>query len=489
MINSAFERRSGSAAWRYGGAFLLLAVCVLPLHAQSTPDSVFDLVIRNGRVMDPEHRLDSMLTVGIRGGSIAALSAGPLTGHRTIDAAGCVVAPGFIDILSYDPVEIGAWNKLTDGVTTALAMHGGTAEPNRWYAAWKKQRPMINYGASFFYAEARLRFVTDRYRSASPEAIRQITAIADTALCRGALGISFALEYSPGISREEIIPLMDLAARRRVPVFFHARYSDMEEPGTNIDALNEIIADAHATGAAVHIDHINSTGGTFSMARSLAIIDSARATGLDITACMYPYTYWGTYLNSARFDAGWQERFHVAYKDLQLGGSAERLTPESFGVYRRQHKLAVAYAIPDEDNRTALRASYVMIGSDAVLEPGYNNHPRASGTFSRVYAVYVREQHVLSLMDAIAKMTLLPARRLEQAAPSMVRKGRLQVGADADITIFDPERIRDRSTVEHPETRSEGIRYVLVAGKVAVGPDGLHKNVREGQPIRGGAAK
>jgi dihydroorotase len=140
MINSAFERRSGSAVWGYGGAFLLLAVCVLPLRAQSTPDSVFDLVIRNGRVMDPEHRLDSMLTVGIRGGSIAALSAGPLTGHQTIDAAGCVVAPGFIDILSYDPVEIGAWNKLTDGVTTALAMHGGTAEPNRWYAAWKKQR-------------------------------------------------------------------------------------------------------------------------------------------------------------------------------------------------------------------------------------------------------------------------------------------------------------------------------------------------------------
>jgi dihydroorotase len=145
----------------------------------------------------------------------------------------------------------------------------------------------------------------------------------------------------------------------------------------------------------------------------------------------------------------------------------------------------VAYAIPDEDNRVALRAPYVMIGSDAILEPGYNNHPRASGTFSRTIAVYVREQKTISLMEAIAKMTLLPALRLESASSSMKRKGRLQAGKDADVVVFDAARIRDRSTVEHPETPSEGIHYVLVGGKVVMDEAGLHKNVRNGSPIRG----
>jgi dihydroorotase len=425
------------------------------------------------------------MNVGIRGGTIQAISSDSLAGTWIIDASGLVVAPGFIDILSYDPSEPGVWAKISDGVTTALAMHGGAADPRRWYSAWERQRPPINFGTSFFYAEARLKYVTDRYRAASHADIVELCAMADTALANGALGISFALEYTPGISRAEIVPLMALATQYGVPVFFHARYSDMEEPGTNFDALHEIIEDARTTGAAVHVGHLNSTGGTFSMALSLAIIDSARGAGIDITACIYPYTFWGTYLNSARFDAGWQNRFHITYSDLQLGGSGERLNPESFARYRKLGKLAVAYAIPDEDNRTALLAPYVMIGSDAVLQYGYNNHPRASGTFSRTIAVYVREQGILSLMDAVAKMTILPAKRMERACSGMKRKGRVQVGADADIVLFDAERIRDRATVDHPELTSQGIEYVLVAGKVVKDPKGLRRTVRAGTPIRG----
>lgn len=445
----------------------------------------FDIVIRNGRVMDPERRLDSVMNVGIVGGTIRAITNDALDGARVIEATGMVVAPGFIDILSYDPIEPGVWTKIGDGVTTALAMHGGTADPDRWYAAYAKQRPPVNYGASFFYNEARARMVKDRYRPATGEARGTLLARAESALRRGALGVSFALEYVPGTASEEILPVMSLAAKYSLPVFFHARYSDMEEPGTNLDGLREIIGYARATHAAVHIDHINSTGGTFSMPRSLAMIDSGRSGGLDITACIYPYPYWATYLNSARFDAGWQDRFHISYGDLQLGGSSDRLTRETFLENRRLGKLAVAYAIPDEDNRTALRASYVMIGSDAILEPGYNNHPRASGTFSRTIAVYVREQKIISLMDAIAKMTILPAHRMESASESMKRKGRLQVGADADVVVFDAARIRDRATVEHPEERSEGIHYVLVGGKVVLDGSGLHRNVRNGSAIRG----
>jgi len=464
--------------------WLFILLCV-PSFAQQLP--LYDVVIVGGRVMDPERRFDQIANVGIVGGSIREISSQPLVGKRTISAKGLVVAPGFIDVLSYDPVEPGVWNKLADGVTTALAMHGGASDPERWYPTMERRRPPIHYGASFFYSEARRRYQDDIYKPVAAEDIPRLAAMAERALKHGALGVSFSLEYVPGITRDEILPLMRLAKRYDVPAFFHVRYSDMEEPGTNIDALREVLDYAQESGAAVHIDHIASTGGTFSMTQSLAMIDDARAKGADVTACVYPYAYWGTYLNSARFNSGWQQRFRISYGDLQLAGSTERLTQESFQRYRRQGKLAVAYAIPEEDVRAALRAPYVMIGSDAILEPGFNNHPRASGTFSRTIATYVREQRVLTLMDALAKMTILPAQRLEQAIPAMKKKGRLHVGADADIAIFDADQIRDRATVEHPELRSTGIPYVLVSGRVVIEEGKLQHQVRAGEAIRGGA--
>lgn len=462
----------------------ILSFMLIVVQGQAKNNYKFDLVIFNGRVIDPATCKDTVgINIGIRGGTIVELSTDTLTGKRVINARGLVVAPGFIDILSYSPYAVGVWNKMADGVTTNLAMHGGAADPVMWYAAYTRQHPPLNFGASFFYIEARNRFVNDRYKSATADQIHKITAIADRALKNGALGISFSLEYCPGISSDEILPLMNLAKKYEVPVFFHARYSDMEEPGTNIDALNELIDYAQRTKASVHIDHINSTGGTFSMKRSLALIDSARQRGLDITCCIYPYNYWGTYLNSARFDSGWQQRFHISYGDLQLGGSSERLTEISFKKYRELGKLAVAYAIPEEDIRESISSPFVMIGSDAILTPNFNNHPRASGTFARTIGVYVRERKAVTLMDAIAKMTILPARRLEKNCSAMRRKGRIAVGADADITIFNFDTIIDRATVEHPNIPSEGVEYVIVNGKVVKDLEGIHKNVRPGKAI------
>jgi N-acyl-D-aspartate/D-glutamate deacylase len=282
---------------------------------------------------------------------------------------------------------------------------------------------------------------------------------------------------------------MQLAKRYGLPVFFHARYSDMEEPGTNIDALNEIVGYARQTGASIHIDHINSTGGTFSMQQSLQTLQAARDSGLDITACTYPYDFWGTYLNSARFDKGWQQRFHITFHDLQIAGTNERLTEQSFRKYQREGKLAVAYAIPDEDIVRSLQCPFVMIGSDAILGSGYNNHPRSSGAFSRTIGVYARQRNVISLMKAIAKMTILPARRLENKCSAMKKKGRISVGADADITVFDYRKIADRSTVEHPEEQSVGIEYVVVGGKIVKDKNGLKKGVRAGRAIKSDYAR
>jgi dihydroorotase len=459
------------------------ATAALALVLVVTPGEVHDLVIAHGRVMDPASGFDAVAWAGISGGVVKAISLEPLAGRDTIDASGLVVSPGFIDILSYNPDPVGAWNKVADGVTTALAMHGGTAGPDAWYARYERQRPPLNFGASFFHTEARNQLGIGRYQRATAAKIRQLTTMADRALRQGALGVSLSPEYVPGTTREEMLPLMQLARQYQVPVFFHARYSDMEEPGTNLEALQEIIDLARQSGAAVHIEHLTSTGGTFSMAESLALLDEARS-GLDITACAYPYDFWATYLNSARFDPGWQSRFRISYDDLQIAGTRERLTAEGFHKYRKAGTLAVAYAIPEDDVTMALQSPWVMIGSDAVLEPGYNNHPRASGTFARTLGRYVRERPVLSLMEALAKMTILPARRLEQRSEAMRRKGRLSVGADADITIFDPATVTDQATVEHPEYPSEGIHYVLVNGVVVKDPSGLHRTRRPGRAIR-----
>ncbi|MFX3634995.1 MAG: amidohydrolase family protein [Candidatus Pristimantibacillus sp.] len=445
----------------------------------------YDTVIAGGRVMNPETKLDEKgWNVGISEGKIAIVTPKPLQGKRTIDASGLVVAPGFIDNLSYDPNPLGVWQKIADGVTTNIAMHGGTAEPAKWYSYYERNETPLHFGASFFYTHARNQFRLGRYDSAQPDQVGLLVQDAERALNEGALGISFSLEYVPGISAAEIIPLMELAQEYNVPVYFHARYSDMEEPGTNLDAVNELIGYAEKTGAAVHIDHINSTGGTFSMEQSLALIDEARKKGLDLTACVYPYDYWGTYLNSARFDTGWQSRFRISFPDLQIAGTMERLTEQTFTRYRSEGKLAVAYAIPEQDVVDALKASYVMIGSDAILEPGLNNHPRASGTFARTVGLYVREKRVMSLMDAIAKMSLLPAQRLEKQAPALRQKGRLAKGMDADIVIFDEATIIDRSTVDSPGRLSGGIRYVFINGKAVMDNGKLNKKQRVGQPIR-----
>jgi N-acyl-D-aspartate/D-glutamate deacylase len=460
-------------------------VSVIDQPTASDLGKTYDVVISNGRVINPETKLDREgLNVAIQGGQIVLVTDQKLKGKRVIDATGLVVSPGFIDNLSYDPNPIGVWNKIADGVTTNIAMHGGTASPEKWYPYYSRNKTPVNFGASFFYTQARNQFRLSRYDTAKPAQTQTLVDQAEKALNNGALGISFSLEYVPGVNDKEILPLMKLAHKYNVPVYFHARYSDMEEPGTNIDALNELIGYARASGAAVHIDHINSTGGTFSMKQSLMMVAGAIAEGLDITSCIYPYDYWGTYLNSARFDIGWQERFRITYKDLQIAGTKERLTAESFRKYQQQGKLAVAYAIPKQDVIDSLKATYVMIGSDAILEPGFNNHPRASGTFARTVGLYVREQKVISLSDAIAKMSLMPAQRLEKQVPALQKKGRIAKGMDADIVIFDYNKISDKSTVEMPQIVSTGIEYVLIDGQVALDEKGIHKEVRSGQPIK-----
>jgi len=451
--------------------------------ATSVPDDlqVYDTVIAGGRVIDPESGYDRVADVGIVGESVAAISAGRLQGRATIDATNKVVAPGFIDLLSYEPEDHGARYKIGDGVTTNLGMHGINANAADFFARFTGNC-FVNFGGAFDNPWVRsTQFGLDPGDEASPQQVAEMSLMCAQQLSEGWIGVDFEPEYTPGISVAEMTALAGVAKAHDVPCFFHGRYSAV---GTNAQTLDEIIGVAKATGAAVHIEHIISTGGTFDMAGSLARVESARRAGYDVTACMYPYNYWATYLGSTRFNPGWQERFRISYGDLQVAGTSERLTEDTFRQYQQENKLAAAYAIPEEDVRTALRSDMVMIGSDAILTTG-NNHPRATGCFARTLGRYVREEKTISLTDALAKMTIIPARRLERRAAALRKKGRLQLGADADITVFDPNTVIDRSTVENPAQFSAGIEHVLMLGQVVKTPEGVDETKRLGRPVTG----
>lgn len=449
-----------------------------------TADHTFDLVLKGGRVMDPASGFDAVADVGIDGGTVTLISVDqPLTGAFAVDAANQVVAPGFIDFLSYEPNEYGIWFKVADGVTTNLGMHGLNIRAADFFATYSGRSP-CHFGGAFDDPYTRGLLGVGADDPASPEAIAELARLAEEDIRNGYLGIDLEPEYTPGVDANEILALGQVGARLNVPLTFHGRYSDMSPPGTNVDTLNEILGTARQTGCAVHVEHIISTGGTFSMADSLATLAAAQREGVDVTACMYPYDFWATYLGSHRFDDGWQERFRISYEDLEIAGTGERLTEATFQQYRAENLLAVAYAIPEEDVRTCLGSPFVMLGSDAICEPDNNNHPRAAGTFARTLGKYVRDEGVLDLMDALAKMTILPARRLEGQAPDLRRKGRLQIGADADLTIFDPATVADRSTVQAPATESAGISWVLVSGQVVKDPDGVKRDALPGQPVK-----
>lgn len=449
----------------------------------------FELVIAGGRVIDPDSGFDAVAHVGITAGRIAEISREPLAGARTIDAGGLVVSPGFIDVLSYEPNSYGIWYKVADGVTTNLGMHGLNARASDFFARFAAEGCPCHYGGAWDEPFARATIAgLDPDDEASPAQLDALAADLREQLDAGWIGVDLEPEYTPGASYEELRRMAEVAAEAGVPVFVHGRYSDDTPPGTNADTLAEILRLARDTGCGVHVQHLVSTGGTFTMEASLATLARARdEEGIDVTACTYPYDHWATYLGSARFADGWQVRFRITYEDLQVAGTGERVTASTFARLRADNVLVVAHAIPHEDVVTCLQAPFVMIGSDAILEPGNNNHPRATGCFTRVLGRYVRELEVLSLPEALAKMTILPARRLEAAAPALRAKGRLQRGADADVVVFDPDAVRDRSTVADPARMAEGIEWVLVDGRVVQSPgQRQHTDVKPGRPITRG---
>jgi dihydroorotase len=217
---------------------------------------------------------------------------------------------------------------------------------------------------------------------------------------------------------------------------------------------------------------------------ALDMIQSAKNKALDITTELYSYTAGSTLLQSAMFNDGWQEKMNISYGDLQWVATGERLTKETFETYRKGGGTVILHVMKPEWIKTGIASPGVMIASDG-MPYAKLAHPRTAGTFSRVLGKYVREEKVIDLNTAIEKMTLLPAKRLEGIAPVMRFKGRIQVGADADITIFDPDTVIDKATFEKGLEFSAGIEYVLVHGSLVLRNGKTVSNVFPGQAVYG----
>ena len=382
-----------------------------------------------------------------------------LSGTTCLSLSGKVIAPGFIDILADNSTNPAATfpvfekYKVSDGVTTALQMHGGSGDCRAYHATLGAFPHRIHYGVSTFVMAIRSRFTS------LPERRRQVERNLD----QGALGVSHSLEYQPA-PLGELAAYAKLARRYDRPLFLHLRYSD---PERELSGVDEAIALARQSGARVHIAHLHSTGGTYRMEAALEKIRAGIAEGLCLTACVYPYSYWATYLSSRRFDPGWQTRFGLTYADLRVVGTGECLTAESFARYRKTSALV---AVPEGTMplaRTfdpALREDFCMIGSDGGIqrEPRANSHPRGAGCFST--AVRHAMDTGMPLERILEKMTLLPR---SVVLPAMADRGVLEEGRAADLTVFDPATIRGTATVENPNQFAAGIELVLVNGRVA----------------------
>jgi N-acyl-D-aspartate/D-glutamate deacylase len=450
----------------------IFAVSIGNFTVAQADTSTLDVVISGGRVVDPESGLDAVRNVGIRDGKIVEISEKALEGKETIDARGLVVAPGFIDLHEHGQEPRNYEFQAHDGVTTSLELERGADDVDAWYAQ-REGKSLINYGVSVGHIPVRMAVMHDpgtflpvgdaAHRAASAKEIGQIRAGIARGLQRGALAVGMGINYTSAASHAEIVDVFKVAAAYHASVHVHLRYSGMKEPTSGLAGIEEVIAAAASTGAPLHVVHITSMG-LKDTPRLIAMVEGARARGLDVTTEAYPYAASSTALDSAVFDTGWQQAFGITYNDLQWAQTGERLTAETFEKYRKQGGVVIIYNIPESAVREALSNPIVMVASDGMPITGPKVHPRGQGTFCRVLGRYVREEKVLDLMTALRKMTLLPAQRLEKRAPAFLNKGRIRVGADADITIFNPDTIIDKATFESPLQFSAGISYVLVNG-------------------------
>lgn len=504
----------------------LLGLSVISPLAMAEP---FDTVILNGRVIDPETAFDAVANVGIKDNQISVITQAPIEGKVTIDAAGKVVAPGFIDVHAHGQ-NIGDYRmQAMQGVTTMLELESGVLPIGDWYSAQGKKGLPLNYGAAAGWTYARIATFSQTPAQATAAYFQQaqsrndwkmniatreqegnILRLIEQGLDEGGLGIGINAGYAPGYGQKEYYALAELAAKHKVATYTHVRYASNTEPQSSFEAVKELIGNAAITGAHMHICHINSTS-LKDIETILPMVDQAKARGINISVGAYPYGAASTVVGAAMFQGGdWRERMGSTANNFQL--ARDRMTEAQLADYQKNNPgTFIVWHFLDEDNpadRAKLDASIldknVLIESDEMFwmhmdEKGHVenyagdewplpkdlfSHPRSNGAFAKVLRVYVRERGLLTLPEALRKMTLMPAQLLEEFVPQMKLKGRMQPKMDADIVVFDPKTIADKGTYQDPNHPAVGVSWLLVNGQIVVNNSQLDTRIKAGRAIR-----
>jgi len=402
--------------------------------------------IINGSIPDFNSMKLEIADIGIKDGKISEIAKqGGLKGayEKEIDARGMIVSPGFVDIHMHEEV-IGetmdgddydiANRMLLMGATTCV---GGNCGNNRqsvkeFFGFIDKNGAPVNYlqftGHNFLRAKVG---IDDRYRAATADEIEKMGKILrEDILEQGAIGLSFGLEYSPGITLDEILSLTEYVKDLDILLSAHFR----KDAKYAIESIKELIEISKKTGKAMQISHLGSCSAYGMMKESLDLIKEARDEGLDITADCYPYDAFSTYIGSAVFDEGCFELWNKTYQDILLTEEPYKgvyCNEELFNRVRKEHPqmLVVAFVMNEEEVVEAIKSPFVYVASDGLYRKG-QGHPRGAGTFPRVLGKYVRDDKELSLVEAIKKMTIDPAKRL-----GLDEKGSIKESMDADIVI------------------------------------------------------
>ncbi|MQL50732.1 amidohydrolase family protein [Desulfofundulus thermobenzoicus] len=450
----------------------------------------FDLIIKNGTLVDPEKRRITVGHLGISGGKIAAITREDIRGRHEIDAGLAIVCPGFIDIHAHvDGYLYAAQCMVRQGVTTSVGGNCGFGplDLQSFFDGLERDGFPLNQamliGHSFTLREKA--GAVDPYAPATPEQVDCMLSLLEEAFDQGAIGLSFGLEYAPGTSFDEVLALSQVAARYGKLIAVHTRTDSW--PG--LGALKEAVRITEFTGAPVQVSHLVYQVGMGMMIQALEILDRAVRDGLDVAADSGMYHAFATFIGSPVYDEGCLEKWGCDYGDLFVATgkyAGQRCTREIYQELRANYKndVVVAFACREAEVYQALLPGYVMVSTDGAVgspQPG-TGHPQDSGTYPRFFQKMVREQGSLSLVEAVRRCTLLPAERL-----GLLNKGRLKIGADADIVIFNLDRITDRADypgIGRPDAPPEGINYVLVNGEVVVENGRLLEHAKPGRPVR-----